>query len=493
MEKDQLEMSSRDRDVLKVMQGILNGTRSHVEAGRLLRRCPRQVSRIRQALLARGDAAVIHGLRGRPSNAAKGELKARALAVYRQKLAGLGPTLAAEKLAELGDDQGVIAVPRETLRRWLLEAGLWKASRKRDVHRRRRERRACFGEMLQADASEHDWLEGRGPTLTLVGLIDDATDRVLLRFYPSETTFAYMDLLRRWIGGPGVPRSWYSDRHGIFWAEAKVPGYDELRRVPTQFSRAMGELGIELIPAYSPQAKGRVERLWGTAQDRLVKELRLAGARTIEEANAVLDRTFAPWFNRRCVNAPASANDAHRMLDRKLNLAAILSHQETRCVGNDYTISYRGRVYQLLPPAWPGLRRGQVIVEERLDGSLHIRFRARYLKFAEFQAPRPAAEAAPGALPPDPRSLSNEPIPAEAGKPKVSQCKRKGRDVARPGAEAEASAVHRSGGHSGRTPALPCLPAGEGSGTVSSRWRPPPSHPWRNPAKRQADISIGRK
>lgn len=464
MEKDLLEMSARERDVLKVMQGVLDGSRTLVEAGRLIDRCPRQVARIRDAILARGDQAVIHGLRGKPSNAAKGDLKARALALYRRKLMDFGPTLASEKLELLSDPEDRIVVPRETLRGWLQEAGLWEASRKREVHRQRRERRACFGEMLQADASKHDWLEGRGPVLTLVGLIDDATDRVLLRFYPSETTFAYMDLLWRWMKRHGVPRSWYSDRHGIFYSEAKVPGYDEPQQVPTQFSRAAAELGIQWIGAHSPQAKGRIERLWGTGQDRLVKELRLAGARTMEEANAVLERTFEPWFNRTCIEEPASPNDAHRVLDRKLDLAAILSHQESRSVARDYTICYRKRVYQLLPPAWPGLCKNEVIVEERLDGTMHIRFKQRYLAFKPLASPAaPASAGEAGAPPPDPRSLSNEPIPAEGGKAKS---KRKGRGQARPGAKADASAVHRTGGLSGRTPALPCLPAGGPSGTL---------------------------
>jgi len=340
MEKDRIEMSQRERDILKTMALVMSGKRTQAEAGRLIGRSDRQVRRLLRRLEACGDAGVIHRLRGRPSNNRFDVSKRdRALALCRTKYAGFGPTLAAEKLRE---DDG-IEVSVETLRGWMLCAGLWQRKRHRDRHRQRRERRSCFGEMVQADASEHDWLEGRGPMLSLVGLIDDATDRVILRFHESETTQAYMNVLERWIRKFGRPVSWYSDRHGIFRAEQTVAGYDEKQSVPTQFSRAISELGMELILANSPQAKGRVERLWNTCQDRLVKELRLAGARTLEEANAVLEK-FMSWFNRRCVNKPASENDAHRAIG-KLDLEAILSIQHERVVRNDYTIRFESRVY----------------------------------------------------------------------------------------------------------------------------------------------------
>ena len=314
MEKDRIEMSQHERDVLKVMSLVLSGKRTQAEAARLLGRSERQVRRLQRRLEKDGDGGVVHRLRGRRSNNALDKaVRTRALSLCRKHYVGFGPTLAAEKLSEEHD----LPMSVETLRGLLLAEGLWVRKRHRDKHRARRERRACFGEMVQADASEHDWLEGRGPMLTLVGMIDDATDRIVCRFVASETTEAYMDVLGRWIGKHGRPGSWYTDRHGIFRAEEKVAGYDEKRAVPTQFSRALGELGIELILANSPQAKGRVERLWGTAQDRLVKELRLAKARTIEQANAVLEEKFMPWFNRRCTHKPASGNDAHRPLGKR--------------------------------------------------------------------------------------------------------------------------------------------------------------------------------
>jgi hypothetical protein len=362
-----------------------------------------------------------------------------------------------------------LTISRESLRRLLMREGLWQRERRRDKHRSRRDRRSCFGEMVQADASEHDWLEGRGPMLTLVGMIDDATDRVTLRFFGSETTEAYMDVLRCWIKKHGRPASWYSDRHGIFRAEEKVAGYDQKQSVFTQFSRALKELDVELILARSPQAKGRVERLWGTAQDRLVKELRLAKAKTIEEANGVLDGKFTPWFNRRCTHKPASGNDAHRPLGKSLDVAAILSIQHERVVGNDYTIRIDNQVYQLLPPAWPGLRKGKVIVEQRSDGAMRVRFKRRYLEFKAIQDAG-AAAAMPGALPPDPRSLSHKPVPAEA-----SERRDRADESARP-------AVHRPVGRSGRTPALPCPADGKSCGSSKAAYRPPSTHPWRKKA-----------
>lgn len=467
MEKDRIEMSQRERDVLKVMSLVLSGKRSQLEAARLLGRSTRQIRRLLVRLRSDGDMAVVHRLRGRPSNhQLDPALRRRALKLYRRKYAGFGPTLVAEKLAE---DDGV-KVSVRTLGLWLVAEGLWQRQRIRDRHRARRERRGCFGEMVQADASEHDWLEGRGPMLTLVGMIDDATDRVVLRFHPAETTEAYMDVLRRWIDNHGRPVSWYSDRHSIFRAEEKVAGYDQKQSVATQFSRALRELGIELILAGSPQAKGRVERLWGTAQDRLVKELRLAKARSIDQANAVLEVKFTPWFNRSCGNKPASGNDAHRPLDKRQNLDAILSIQQERIVANDYTIRLDNRVYQLLPPVWPGQRKGSVIVEQRADGSMHVRFKQRYLQFQECKDAVAAVEQ-PGALPPDPRSLAHEPNPALG--------KTKGPAAAR---TTGPDAVHRTGGRWGRTSAEPCPPAGKSCGSSKQAYRPPPSHPWRKKA-----------
>lgn len=462
MEKDRIEMAQRERDVLKVMALVLKGDRTQAEAARLLKRSVRQVRRLQRRLESEGDGAVVHGLRGRPSNRRiDPAAKQSALALYRAKYLGFGPTLAAEKLAEADR----VKVKVRTLREWLLAEGLWTRQRRRDRHRSRRVRRACLGEMVQADASLHDWLEGRGPALALVGMIDDATGRVLARFCPAESTEAYMDLLGRWIGRYGRPLAWYCDRHGIFRAESRLLGEDEPVAVPTQFSRALAELAVELILANSPQAKGRIERLWGTAQDRLVKELRLAGATTLQQANAVLESKFLPWFNRRCTVKPASGNDAHRALGKGQDLSAILSIQQTRHVNNDYTIRLDNCFYQLLPPVWPGQRGGQVTVERRLDGSMKVRFKQHYLEYRRVRQ----GLAAPGD---ELSSLTPGPIPAGQ-----RAARRKAKD--RAAKATRSSAVHRTAGRSGRTPAEPCPSGSKSCGRAKDAYRPAPNHPWR--------------
>lgn len=463
MEKARIEMSQRERDVLTVMSGVLKGERTQAEAARLLKRSERQVRRLVVRMKAEGDQAVVHGLRGQPSNRRLAAATRReVLELYRSRYSGFGPTLASEKLAA---EHGLV-VAKETLRQLLLSEGLWQRQRERDKHRSRRERRPCFGEMAQADASEHDWLEGRGPRMVLVGMIDDATGKILARFYPSETTEAYMDLLGRYVRKHGRPASWYSDRDSVFRAESSK---DRERSVPTQFSRALSELKIELILANSPQAKGRIERLWGTLQDRWVKELRLAKASTMAEANALLDAKLIGAFNRRFTVKPASPSDAHRPVGPTLDLPAILSIQERRTVGNDYTIRLDNAFHQLLPPVWPGERGGTVIVEKRLDGSMKVRFKARYLAHQKIERKTKEADGGEGgAPPPNPQSLAREPIPA-------GRRNAKGRAD-----ESTRPAVHRPAGCSGRTPALPCPSAGGSCGSGKGAYRPAPTHPWRS-------------
>lgn len=399
MNDDRIPMSQRDRDTLTALKPVLDGLRSQAEAARLLGKSTRQVRRLLARLRDEGDAGLIHRLRGRPSNRNVGTTtKHNILSFYREHLRDFGPTLAAEALAEHGLVVGV-----ETLRCWLVAEGLWRPTARRATHRVRRPRRACFGELVQLDASEHDWTEGRGPAMVLLAMIDDATGRIQARFAPAETTDGYFDLLERWLRAHGRPVALYSDKKSVFrGTEADADG----QRRPTQFGRACAELGIELIWAHSPQAKGRVERLFGTAQDRWVKQMRLAGVASLEEANALLGRTLQPHFNRRFAVAAADGSDAHRPWDRREHdLRAILCHQEPRTVSNDYVVRYGGRLFQLARPARPGLRGGVVVVEARRDGTLAIRFKDAYLRYAEIAAPprapsparRPAEPGADGA------------------------------------------------------------------------------------------------
>lgn len=379
-DRTRVEMSQRERDVLKVMQLVLDGQRTQVEAARLLKRSVRQIRRIQRKLQAGGDAALVHGLRGKPSNHRhEAALLQKVLKTYRARYRDFGPTLASEKFAAEGLHVGV-----ETLRRWLLAEGLWERRRHRDPHRSRRPRRSCFGELVQMDASIHDWLEGRGEEVVLITMIDDATRRVMARFDPAGTVESHMDLLGRWLRKSGRPLALYTDRHSIFEPHEKgQPLADP--DAETQFGRALRELDVELIRAYSPQAKGRVERSFGTAQDRWVKELRLAKVRTCTHANRVLER-LVPDHNRRFAKAAAKPTDAHRRLGAAHRLESILSIQAERVVSNDYVVRWANRHYQLLPPVYPGERGGRVVIEQRSDGSLAIRFGTRYLAYRDVAA-----------------------------------------------------------------------------------------------------------
>lgn len=456
MNEDRIEMSQCERDRLKVMAPVLEGRRTQTEAARLLKRCVRQVRRIQRRLEREGDRGILHRLRGRPSNrSTAAAFRQEVMTRYRQRYVGIGPTMAAEKLAQEG-----LIVSDETLRHWLLDAQLWQRKRQRDKHRQRRERRECFGELVQSDGSHHDWLQGRGERMVLLVMIDDATSKTMARFYRAETTEAYMDLLRRYLRKRGRMVAMYVDRDSIFRAEKQDP-YNPQPTL-TQFKRALMELEIDLILANSPQAKGRVERFNQTAQNRLVHELRLESACTLDQANEVLERVFLPWFERTCTVQPRSANNAHRRLHPSMNLQGILSIQEKRKVTNDYTIRLDNRLYQILPPALPGLRGGWVTVEKRLDGSLHLRLKKQYLKYKLCGSGKVS-----GALPPNPRSLPHLRTTAERAKEEGSAA-----------GAAEPSAVRSAAGRSGRTPAEPCLPSGASIAPKSATPSPRPRSKW---------------
>ena len=454
--RGRIEMSQQERDRLKVLHGVEQGQYSQAKAAQLLNLTVRQVRRLQQRLREHGDAGLVHRLRGRPSNhRLERKLRQRVLREYRKHYAGFGPTLACEKLAEQD-----LHVSHDTLRRWLLDEGLWQRQRRRDVHRQRRPRRACFGELVQMDTSLHAWMEGRGEEMVLITMIDDATSRLLARFYPGDTVEAHFDLLGRWIQKYGRPLALYTDRHGIFEAHKKgQPDYAG----ETQFGRALAELGIGLIKARSPQAKGRVERSFGTAQDRWVKEMRLAKVKTIVAANALLERLL-PDHNRRFGVAPAQAADAHRAVGKTYHLAAILSVQEERVVSNDYTIRFENRLYQLDRPIYPGERGGKVTIEMRLEGAMAIRFGSRYLNYHEIAARDPASSLAH--LRPTPEG--------EANKDDASTT------------EASSPGAKPTSGRSGRTPAEPYPPAGEKEPTKRGPYRPSANHPWRKGFKKQA-------
>ncbi len=293
MNEDRIEMSQGARDRLKVLSLVVEGKRSQLEAARLLGLSTRQVRRLERRLAQEGDKGIVHRLRGRPSNRRRPQdLRKQAVEIFRREMPDFGALLASEKLAERG-----LVVPAGTLRDWLRTEGLLQPRRKRDKHRQRRERRECFGELVQSDGSHHDWLEGRGPRMVLVVMIDDATSKTMARFYPAETTEAYMDLLKRYLRKRGRMTAMYVDRDSIFRAEKKDSDY--VQPTLTQFKRALNDLHIGLILANSPQAKGRVERFNKTAQDRLVKELRLVPRSTKKFERLYRRRTSVERVNAR--------------------------------------------------------------------------------------------------------------------------------------------------------------------------------------------------
>jgi hypothetical protein len=458
--QDRIAMSQRERDVVAILRTVVNGERTQAEAARLLGLCDRQVRRLQRRLEQEGDAGLVHRLRGRPSNhRCAPTFRRKVLQTYRRQFADFGPTLASEKLADLG-----LVVSPDALRHWLLDEGLWQRQRRRDKHRSRRPRKACFGELVQMDASIHNWTEGRGPDMVLIAMIDDATSRVAAGFFDAGTVQTHLQLLGSWLSAHGRPLAVYTDRHSIFEPQDKGRALSEGQ---TQFGRALAELDIELIRARSPQAKGRVERLFGTAQDRWVKEMRLAGVNSLAQANVLLTERLLPEHNRRFAVRPQQARDAHRVLGAKHNLASILSIQEKRVVSNDYVVRFQNRCYQLLPPIWPGQRRGKVVIELRLDGTMAIRFRDHYLKFAEH------GSVAGGSAPRPPKFSA---LAADA-----TEGNSKGRDSAK---ESTASGVQPADGRSGRTSAEPYPPDGAANNSNQGPYRPAADHPWRNGFRR---------
>jgi len=371
---------------LHVVGKVLDKELKQREAAEVLSVSSRQIRRMVKRVRVEGDKGVIHKSRGRVSNRRISDpIRDRVIQLYRCEYGDFGPTLASEKLQE----REQVQVNHETLRLWLLESGDWKKRRKRRGHRRWRERKAHFGEMVQMDGSHHDWFEGRGPGCVLMGYIDDATGKVFGRFYEYEGTFPAMDSFKRYLLKYGLPIRVYLDRHTTYKSNAKVTIedlLDEEEVALSQFERALKELGVEVVHAYSPQAKGRVERLFGTLQDRLVKEMRLRGIRTIQEGNAFL-RQYLPVYNRRFAVGPLKPNNLHRPLLKGLDLNSILCIKTERTLRNDFTVAYNRKLYQIEEKT----RACKVMIHEHLDGSMKITYRDRALRFNEI-ATRPVKE-----------------------------------------------------------------------------------------------------
>jgi hypothetical protein len=392
METERIELSAKERERLKVLHEVEQGHLKQIEAAHRLHLTDRQVRRLQARLRREGDRGMVHRLRGCRSNRKIADaLKQRALReLHQARYAGFGPTLASEHLTTQG-----VPVSRETLRGWMSEAGLWRArARRRKAVHVWRPRRAAFGELLLMDSSPYRWLEDRGPAGHLIALIDDATSRAWGRLVEQDSTEENLRTLRGWLERHGRPLALYTDKSGLFVTSRPVQWQEQLRGEParTQIGRALAELDIEWIAAHSPQAKGRIERLFGTLQDRLVKEMRLAAIDTLEQANCFLEITFWPWWEKRFAHRPAQPSDAHRRLPRAPRLEEILSVRVTRTVAADHTLSWNGQRWGLRrEQVCAGLRGARAEIERRLDGTHWLRFRGRYLPLTACPAAPPCA------------------------------------------------------------------------------------------------------
>jgi len=386
--EDRVIMSVKELRRVHVIRQTREQKLTQVEAATLLGLTPRHIRRLLARVEQAGDQGLAHRGRGKPSNRRiSARVKTKALKLYENQYGDFGPTLAAEQLAK----RHGITLSDETLRGWLLAKGTTHFQRRKRPHRAWRARRAHVGELIQLDGSHHDWFEGRGPRCVLMAYIDDASSRVYARFYAYEGTIPAMDSFTRYVRQYGVPLALYADKHTTYQSPVPPTVDEQLAGVnPTsQFGRALGELGVELIPAHSPQAKGRVERLFQTFQDRVIKEMRLADVSTREAANQFLEESL-PIDNRRFTVQPVQAADLHRPRLTSRDLDRSLCIKTTRCLRKDFTIAHQGGLYQIHDT----VRAPHVLVEERIDGTMRITHQGRALDFhAITSRPMKAAEA----------------------------------------------------------------------------------------------------
>jgi transposase len=388
-------MNQEERDWLEWLKRVQAGVITQRQAAGKMGVSDRWVRKLLRRMKTDGDGVVVHGLRGRSSNRRiDDETQVRVIELLKQpEWYDFGPTFASQQLAK----RHGIEVSKETVRAWMVTAGLWK-SRPRKLGEKHfwRPRRSGYGELVQWDTSNHDWLEGRGEAVRyLVRWIDDATSRSGGRFVLHDGTRENMGVLWQYAEDNGRMVDLYSDRAGIFMvaprAKENVQQRQEADRL-TQFGRGLRELGIGWIAAYSPQAKGRVERSFCTDQDRLVKHLRLAQVKTLQDANKFLEAEYWPEWNERFARPLAGVVDMHRALTPQIDLASALSHVEQRVISNDYTFSFAGRRYQIArTDVKAGMRGRSLRIELHLNGALRVRFEGVYAEVSECGAKAPAA------------------------------------------------------------------------------------------------------
>lgn len=374
-------MSARERVRLDAFGRVKRGELTVGVAAELAGLSLRQARRMWKRFDEFGDQGLVHRLRGKSSNRrVSDDVRDRVVKRHQARYADFGPTLACEKLAEDG-----LELSPDTLTALLEARGLWQRKRRRGRHRKRRERRACLGSLVQMDGSHHDWFERRSGQCVLMVMIDDATNQTYARLYPAESTEAAFDVFGRWVKRQGLPRSLYVDRHSIYRDE-------EHPEKPTQFGRAMKDLVVELVQAHSPQAKGRVERRHAVFQDRLVKELRLRDVSSVEQANAFLEGVFLEELNRRYAVKARDGQNLHRAVDARAILEEVLCVQEERVVGQDWCVRWRNRWLQIdSRHAALNLPRRRVLVRHRSDGQLVVGHQGERLTCRELAAkPVPA-------------------------------------------------------------------------------------------------------
>lgn len=389
--KDIIIMRQKELKRLHIIHKVMEGELTQIEAAVILTLSERQIGRIVKRIKEEGDKGIQHRSRGMESSRRlPKKLKDRIVRLYLEKYKGFGPTFTSEKLYEFDD----IALSKETVRKWLLEAGQWQKGRKSRTHRQWRERKWHCGEMVQMDGSHHDWFEGRRPKCVLMGYIDDATGEIFCRFYEYEGTIPAMDSFKRYIRVHGIPMSVYFDKHTTYKSTAEPTIEDEINGTEplSEFGRALRELGVELIHAHSPQAKGRVERLFNTLQDRLIKEMTLRGINTIEEANRYL-KSYLSSHNKRFAVKPKEQSDLHREISKGLNLNKILCIRTERTLRNDSTIAHNGKLYQIQE----AVKSKKVLVQERVNGTMLITHNDVSLKFKEITT-RPEKQQKPSRI-----------------------------------------------------------------------------------------------
>lgn len=376
-----LTMSKGELKRKTMFDGVKCGRLTRMEAAELLEITYDHCRKVYNRYVAHGDASLVHGNRGRASNRARpASFRSEVLERYKETYDGWGPTFAAEKLEIDG-----YKLDHETLRRWLVAEGHWKKRHKKQKHRSKRPRKERFGELVQIDGSHHNWFGPEQPKACLMNMVDDATGTTLSMMAEQETTAAAMLLVWKWVELYGVPKALYADQKTVFVTNREATLEEQLagEEPATAFGKACKKLDIRIIKAYSPQAKGRVERNNRVYQDRFIKEMALRGIHTIDEANKLLAEEFCPLLNDKHAHTPANPRDFHQPKPKRLDLADVFCTEEVRTVSNDWTVRYNNQFYQITKAKRKALPKpkDKVVIRTRLDGTIQILHRNKPLGF----------------------------------------------------------------------------------------------------------------